>query len=61
MCCTGFNICPNMFNKPEIFLQCFYNGTCQTEQKLGICSGYGTLLMDLLEVSHLCIILGGPY
>ena len=43
------------------FFQCFYNGTCQNEQKLSICSGYGTLLMDLLEVSHLCIILGGPY
>ena len=50
-----------MLNKPEIFFQCFYNGTCQNEQKLSICSGYGTLLMDLLEVSHLCIILGGPY
>ena len=44
-----------------IVFQCFYNGTCQNEQKLSICSGYGTLLMDLLEVSHLCIILGGPY
>ena len=61
MCCTGFNICPNMWNKTEIVFQCFYNGTCQNEQKLSICSGYGTLLMDLLEVSHLCIILGGPY
>ena len=44
-----------------INLKYFFSGTCQTEQKLGICSGYGTLLMDLLEVSHLCIILGGPY
>ena len=47
--------------KLKLFFQCFYNGTCQNEQKLSICSGYGTLLMDLLEVSHLCIILGGPY
>ena len=45
----------------KYFFSVFYNGTYQTEQKLGICSGYGTLLMDLLEVSHLCIILGGPY
>ena len=40
-----------MWNKTEIVFQCFYNGTGQNEQKLSICSGYGTLLMDLLEVS----------
>ena len=41
MCCSGFDICLNMLNKPEIFVRCFYNGACQNEQNRSICSGYG--------------------